>query len=65
MAHDLMTQEQLAEEWQLKPKTLEKYRSMKIGPPYVKINGAVRYSRKAVQIWQDARTVNHTGGDAA
>lgn len=50
-APDLMKPEQLAAEWQLKPKTLDNWRYKGVGPPYVKLNGAVRYSRKACSRW--------------
>lgn len=57
---DLIRDVVLAAEWDLKPKTLANWRSQRIGPPFVKINGAIRYSRKACTEWlmaqQEART---------
>ena len=57
---ELITAEQLAEEWQMSAKTLESWRSKRIGPPYHKMHGLIRYSRKAVEEWlaaqQEART---------
>ena len=45
-------------------KTLANWRSQRIGPPYLKINGTVRYSRKAVEKWLAAQP-RFEGGDAA
>lgn len=52
---DLLTPQQLADEWQLKRKTLDNWRSQKVGPPYLKINGVVRYSRRAATKWLNAQ----------
>lgn len=49
---DLMTPPQLAQEWQISEKTLANWRSAKVGPPYEKLGGAVRYSRAAVSRWR-------------
>lgn len=48
---DLMKPEQLAAEWQISPKTLANLRSRREGPPYLKINGSIRYSRQACTEW--------------
>jgi hypothetical protein len=45
----------LAAEWDLNPATLRNWRSQRIGPPYVKINGAIRYSRRACMAWLAAQ----------
>lgn len=45
---DLMTPEQLAAELQIGVKTLANWRSARVGPPYTKVGGCVRYSRAAV-----------------
>lgn len=53
---DLMKTDELAALWQLRPKTLDNWRSRRVGPPFVKINGgAVRYSRAAVDEWLAAQ----------
>lgn len=52
---DLMKPHELAAEWQLAPKTLDNWRSRRVGPPFVKINGTVRYSRRAVTEWLAAQ----------
>ena len=38
-----LTQIELAERWKLSTRTLERWRSLKIGPPYVRIGGRIRY----------------------
>lgn len=48
---DLVKKEVLAHEWGLAPKTLDNWRSRRVGPPFVKLNGAVRYSRQACARW--------------
>jgi len=50
-APDLIKQEVLAAEWDLSPKTLEKWRSSGIGPPFVRLNRTIRYSRTACARW--------------
>lgn len=54
-ARDLMKPEELAEEWQVSVKTLANWRSSRLGPPYVKIAGAIRYSRRDVAEWLAAQ----------
>lgn len=48
---DLMKVEQLAAEWQVSPKTLANLRSRHQGPPFVRVLGGIRYSRRAVTEW--------------
>lgn len=60
---DLITTEELAAKWRIKPKTLINWRSMRAGPPYVKIVGAVRYSQRAAAEWL-AQQQNDRGGAA-
>jgi len=51
-APDLMKPEQLAAEWQVSTKTLANKRaSGGGGPPYVRVLGGIRYSRRAVSEW--------------
>jgi hypothetical protein len=47
----LLTPEQLADHWQLSPKTLANQRALGIGPPYLRIGRAIRYSREACDQW--------------
>ena len=64
-APDLMKGHELAKEWQLAPKTLDNWRYRGEGPPFVKLNGAVRYSRKACAQWLAERECASTGGGSA
>lgn len=54
---DLVRTEVIAHDWDIAPKTLENWRSRRIGPPYIKINGVVRYSRRACAEWLSAQNV--------
>lgn len=54
-APDLMKPEQLAKEWQVSPKTLANQRTRREGPPYVRVLGVIRYSRRAVNEWLAAQ----------
>jgi hypothetical protein len=38
-----LNQEQLARRWTLSPRTLERWRWLKKGPPYLRIGGRVAY----------------------
>jgi predicted site-specific integrase-resolvase len=55
----------------LAPRTLERWRWAGIGPGFVRLNGAVRYSRDTLDAWAAARTRSSTSdrgaglGDAA
>lgn len=61
---DLMLPAQLAEEWQLRPRTLEQWRYRRMGPPYIKVGGRVRYSRKACAKWAAQHSVTPEDGAA-
>lgn len=61
---DWMTETELAAEMKIRPKTLANQRSRRVGPPYVKFGGTVRYSRKAIREWLAAQTVDHGSGAA-
>ncbi len=58
---DLIKPKELADEWQLSEKTLSNWRSAGIGPPYVKLHGAVRYSRKRSEKWLADEQKNRGG----
>jgi Helix-turn-helix domain len=62
---DLMKPEQLAAEWQVSPKTLANLRSRREGPPYVRVLGVIRYSRRAVNEWLAAQQAIGAGGSVA
>lgn len=51
LEQDLVRTDVIAGEWGLAPKTLDNWRSRRVGPPYLKINGVIRYSRRACAKW--------------
>lgn len=51
-----MTQDELAGELKVPPRTLSQWRYLGRGPAYVKVGGRVRYRRSDVEAWmQDNR----------
>jgi hypothetical protein len=62
---DWMKTAQLAAEWQVAPKTLANLRSRREGPPYVRVLGCIRYSRRAVNDWLAKQQAAEPGGSAA
>jgi hypothetical protein len=50
-----LTQTDLAQRWLLSPRTLEKWRQLRIGPAYVKIGGRVRYLLADIESFELAR----------
>lgn len=61
MRDDLMTNEELARRWKIKRKTLDNWRSARVGPPHVKIRGSIRYSEKACADWLAAQQQDRGG----
>lgn len=51
----LVTQEQLAERWNISPSTLAKSRVSGDGPPFLKIGRSVRYDVAEADQWLEAR----------
>ena len=45
-----LTEQELSEYWDIKRKTLQKWRSLGVGPTYIKIGARVIYPRESV-IW--------------
>ena len=48
---EMMTDRELAEYVRLKRKTLQMWRWRGVGPPYIKVEGAVRYRKTDVDEW--------------
>jgi len=46
----------------LSEQTLANWRWRGCGPPYLKINGAVRYDPEAVRTWAASQTLTSTSG---
>jgi len=59
MDDDLQTTLELARELKLSHRTLERWRSLGIGPPYVQAQpgGPVRYRRGDTRLWRASRTM--------
>jgi len=57
---ELLDERQAAQTLNLSPKTLQKWRVVGGGPPFVKLNAAVRYRPEDLQAWLDARTRTST-----
>jgi hypothetical protein len=58
---DLMTNAEVAEVLKVSPKTLAVWRFRKQGPPYIAVEGRVRYSRAALCDWLDRNTTRVAG----
>lgn len=54
---DLLTSGEVAEMLRVSVSTLARWRSSDQGPPFVQIEGSIRYQREAVQKWIDDRTL--------
>lgn len=52
---ELLTTEEAANILKLKPKTLDKWRALQIGPEYIKVGELVRYDPKDIQKYIDTR----------
>jgi hypothetical protein len=50
-----LSQTELARRWQMSPRSLEKWRTLGIGPAYLKIGGAVRYRTEDVIAYEAAQ----------
>ncbi len=55
-----LTQTDLADRWRLSPRTLERWRWLKLGPAYLKIGGRVVYRIEDVEAYEAAQF--HAGG---
>jgi len=50
-----LTQEELAKRWRISPRTLERWRWLRLGPQYLKIGGRVVYSLEDVESFEAAK----------
>lgn len=62
--HELLTVDDLAAQLKVSRKTILNWRSRRVGPPAVKVVGALRYRRNDVDRWLRQGS-NHPGGPAA
>ncbi|HEY1971331.1 MAG TPA: hypothetical protein VGH89_25475 [Pseudonocardia sp.] len=65
LGSDLMKPETLAAEWLVSTKTLANLRSRGEGPPYVRVLGSIRYSRRACAEWLAAQNRKHNSSATA
>lgn len=57
-----LTQTQLADRWNISPRTLEQWRWRGVGPRYLKIGGRVIYPMAEVEHCEVARLHQNTAG---
>ena len=57
---ELLTSRELAKMLRVSKPTLARWRALDQGPPFVKIEGSVRYPREAVDRWLADRTLGGT-----
>jgi hypothetical protein len=51
-----LNQAQLSHRWRISVRSLEKWRSLGKGPPFVKIGGCVRYKLTDIEAWEREQT---------
>lgn len=56
----LLTEQETADLLKLKVQTLQAWRHRKSGPPYLKIEGTVRYDRAKIEEWVASNHVEAT-----
>ena len=49
-----LNQEQLARRWSISPRTLERWRWLRKGPPYLRVGGRVVYRLEDVEAYEAA-----------
>lgn len=52
-----LTTSELAIELKRAPETLTRWRRLRIGPPYIRLQGRVLYDRQAVEKWLQEQSV--------
>ena len=62
---EYLTAKELSERTKISLQSLANWRAARRGPPWTKIEGAVRYPSDALQAWLDARTEMTRGEGAA
>ena len=53
-----LTTAELATELKRSPETLTRWRRLRVGPPYLRLQGRVLYDRAAVEAWLEAQSVH-------
>ena len=57
------TQGELAAHWRINPRTLERWRVLGIGPPWIKLPGRIIYRKDEVLAYEQARTMGKVHAD--
>ena len=55
MTATLLNQIDLARRWRISPRTLERWRWLRKGPPFMRIGGAIRYRIEDVETFEAAQ----------
>jgi hypothetical protein len=58
---DLTTTNEIANDLKRAPETLVRWRRQRVGPPYIRVQGRILYSRKQVQQWLESKTCKAAG----
>ena len=62
MTSHLLTTTEAAAALALAPKTLRNWRSQGLGPPFIRLGGAIRYRETDLLAWVDAQAVTVGAG---
>ncbi|MFT4197511.1 MAG: helix-turn-helix domain-containing protein [Pseudoxanthomonas sp.] len=57
---DYLTTRQLAQELQRSEETLMRWRRLRVGPPFLRVQGRVLYDRKHIEHWLTSRTIHQS-----
>lgn len=60
MDEPLLTQNDVAAMLKVSKQTLFRWRNLEQGPPFIQVEGSIRYRREDVQAWLDKRTLGGT-----
>ena len=58
--HDLLTAREVAELLKVSKPTLVRWRAANQGPPFIQVEGSIRYQRDALDRWLAERTLGGT-----
>lgn len=56
LSSDKLTTNELAAELKRSPQTITRWRRLRVGPPYLRLQGRVLYDRKQVEAWINAQS---------
>jgi predicted DNA-binding transcriptional regulator AlpA len=61
MDAEFFDQRDLSRRWRISVRTLEKWRTNRTGPRFIKVGGRVRYRRADVEAWEERRASVEAG----